>query len=395
MLKPLFLVAFSFLSFILLGQNTSGLVYGNTEFALKLYQQLAKNKPEENFFFSPHSISEAFALTYAGARKNTESQIKKVFCFSEKQKELHVDFGKLSASLSQNLDDVKLISANSLWAQKGYKFLPEYLQLTQNRYQAPTNYVNFKKQKTRNKSIVSINKWVENKTNQKISELLSKTDLTEDTRLVLVNAIYFFGEWHKAFNPEKTETGIFNTQGQTQKVPFMHQQGKYLLYTDDLISALSIPYKDNKQSMVIFLPEDEKGICKLEQNFDNYYLENIFKDMQEVEVDLKIPKFTIEYATELKQALFQMGVSDAFDNKADFSGMTKKNDLKIDKILHKAKIEVSEEGTEAAAATAIVMVRKSASLKTTRFYADHPFIYMIRDNSTGVILFLGKLASVQ
>lgn len=395
MSKTSILVAFYFISLSLLGQNTSELVNGNTQFAINLYQQLAKNKPEENFFFSPHCISEVLALTYAGARNNTERQIKKVFCFPEKQEELHVEFGKLSASLNQSLDNVKLITANSLWAQKGYNFIPEYVNLAQNTYQAPTNYVNFKKRRTRNKSVLSINGWVENKTNKQISALVSKTDLTEDTRLVLVNAIYFFGPWQKAFNPEKTEPGVFKAQVQTQKASFMHQKGKYLLYTDDLISALSLPYKGNKQSMVIFLPVEDRGINKLEQNFDNYYLENIFKDMQEVEVDLKIPKFSFEYSTELKKMLMQLGVTDAFDNSADFSGMTNKNDLKIDKILHKAKIEVSEKGTEAAAATAVVMVRKTATIQKTLFHADHPFIYMIRDNSTGAILFLGKLVSVQ
>jgi serpin B len=174
----------------------------------------------------------------------------------------------------------------------------------------------------------------------------------------------------------------------------MRKEGKYFYYDDDIIQAIQIPYKGGKQSMTIFLPAKGRGISKLEKNFDRDYLSNIFKDMQMSTVAIRIPKFKSEYSVDLKETLEQMGIVEAFSDKADFSGMTTKNDLKISKIIHKAKIEVSEKGTKAAAATAVVMVRKTASIDQLVFNADHPFLYMIRDNDTGTILFLGKMASV-
>ena len=382
-----------FQPFDMTAQSTTNLVNGNTAFAFNLYGELAKEHPNKNILFSPYSISQAMAMTYAGARNNTAKQMEKVLQFHN-QKELHTSFSKLNIQLRNNADSITINIANGLWVQKGYKFIPKYFELIKTNYNTPLSNVNFKKKRCRNKAIKNINNWVEEKTDKQISQLIEPSDLTEDTRLVLVNAINFYGEWLNAFNKDKTKTEVFKSLNGEQKVEFMSQKGKYYYYDDDLISAVQIPYKGNNQSMIIILPLKDDGINELDKTCDPYYLKNILSDMQKVSVKLSIPKFTTESSAELKQTFKKMGITDAFTKAADFTGMTEKNDLKIDKVIHKAKIEISEEGTKAAAATAVTVIRKTAFIPTTIFNANHPFIYLIHDNKTGTILFMGKLASV-
>lgn len=395
MVKIGILVIITFFIQTALAQNTAELVNGNTAFAIDLYKQLAKSNSNKNLFFSPYSISEAVALTYAGAANNTEKQMQQVLRFPEKQEDLHKGFSELKMALTNNTDSVTLKIANSLWAQKDYVFKPEYLSLVQTKYNAPSYSVNFKKPNLLKQAVLDINSWVEKNTNNQIKELVKNDDISEETRLILVNAIWFYGEWLSAFNAKSTQENVFKSIEGEQTTAFMSQKGKYLYYDDDMLTAVQMPYKGNKQSMVILLPVNDAGISALEKNFDTEYVSNILGDMREVNLRLKIPKFTAEYSVDLKKTLMEMGMAEAFSDDADFSNMTDKNDLKIDKILHKAKIEVSEKGTKAAAATAVVMVRKTAIMDDLIFNADHPFIYMIRDNETGAILFLGKFATVE
>ncbi|MDA3893428.1 MAG: serpin family protein [Salinivirgaceae bacterium] len=394
MTRLLIIVLLTFFVQLARAQDATKIVEGNTAFALALYQELSKSNVDENLFFSPYSISEALAITYGGAQKNTADQIQTAMHFPVTQSELHKEFSALKAALNKKLDSIVLKTANSLWAQKGYTFKPNFLKIANDYYNAPTNYLNFKKNGSRNKALSKINEWVASKTDNQIPEILSKSDVTKETRLVLINAIWFYGEWLSSFDRMKTAKGTFYLSSGEQVTEFMRKEGKYFYYDDDIIQAIQIPYKGGKQSMTIFLPAKGRGISKLEKNFDRDYLSNIFKDMQMSTVAIRIPKFKSEYSVDLKETLEQMGIVEAFSDKADFSGMTTKNDLKISKIIHKAKIEVSEKGTKAAAATAVVMVRKTASIDQLVFNADHPFLYMIRDNDTGTILFLGKMASV-
>lgn len=376
------------------GQNINTLSNNNTTFAFNLYNELAKENPNNNILFSPYSISMAMAMTYAGARNNTEKQIKEVLQFTLIQEEFHNNFSELNKHLNKNTDSITLNIANSLWIQKGYNFIPEYFELIKTKYNAPLNSVNFNKKRCRVKAVKNINTWVEQETEKQISQLVEPSDLTEDSRLVLVNAINFYGEWLNAFNKDKTKTQVFKSLKGKQKVEFMSQRGKYHYYDDDLISAIQIPYKGNKQSMIIILPIKDNGISELEKTCDSYYLKNILTDMQKVTVNLSLPKFSIEHSAELKKTFVKMGLIDAFTNAADFTGMTEKNDLKIDKVIHKAKIEISEKGTKAAAATAVTMIRKTSVMPSVFFNANHPFIYLIRDNKSGTILFIGRLATV-
>jgi len=389
------LLLFITISFSAFCQDAANLVKQNTTFAFDLYKNLIKDNPKQNLFLSPYSISEAMAITYGGARENTAHEFNNVLRFSTSQKELHGNFAELKKNLANNLDSISLEVANSIWAQKNYAFVPEYFKLIENTYNAPINFVNFKKNSSRNKAVNTINLWVEKNTNKQIKHLISQQDVNESTRLIMVNAIWFYGEWLKTFDAKNTKPDIFTSVQGEQKTPFLNQKAKTLYYNDDLISAISLPYKGKKQSMIILLPNKDKSLSMLEKNFDAYYLENILKDMTEVNTQLCIPKFNAEYTIDLKTTLQKMGLKDAFSNQADFSGMSIENELKIDKILHKARIEVSEEGTEAAAATAVIMVRKTAYIRQTIFKANHPFIYLIRDESTGTILFMGRLLQIK
>ncbi len=388
------LLFFCLLSQFVAGQTSTDVIDGNNQFGFKLYQQFVKNDQTQNLFYSPYSIYQSLAMTYNGAQSQTKTEFQQILHFPENANLLNNDFGQLYKNLQSNLDSVSLITANSLWAQKGYTFNPDYFKLVNEKYEAPIYYVNFKKSSPRKKAIGQINNWVLQNTGQQIKELIGENDLTDETRLVLVNAIWFYGSWATGFNPDKTNKDFFYAPSGKQAAEFMHQKGKYLYYTDDLISAISIPYKGYKQSFIILLPNKINGITSLENNFDNYYVDNILKDMVSNTINIVIPKFTSEFSVNLKEVLMKMGLQEAFSDQADFSLMSPMNELKIDKVIHKAKIEINEKGTKAAASTGVVMVRKSAMIHETEFKADHPFIYLIRDNSTGMLLFIGKMGSV-
>jgi len=378
---------------LFINAQTNDIVKGNTEFALNLYQQLSKNNPEKNLFFSPFSISQIMAITYAGTRKNTEKQIQKVFRFPNDNKHLHSGFALLNKQLKNNTDAVTLETANSLWIQNDYAFKTEYFDLVTKNYNALFKNVNFKKKRKRKDIIKDINSWVSDNTNNNIKQLITEKDISKYTKLVLINAIWFYGEWQTTFDEKKTKEAIFYAPSAKQKAPFMQQTGDFLYYSDDIVQAVKIPYKKNKQSMFILLPQ-QNNIKTLEKNLDIDYLNLINNETREYNVNIIIPKFTVDYSVRLKQTLQQMGMTDAFSNTADFSGLTDKNDLKIDKVIHKAKFEITEKGASAAAATAVTIIRKTAVIKTITFNANHPFIYFIIDNKTKTVLFMGRLCSI-
>ena len=236
---------------------------------------------------------------------------------------------------------------------------------------------------------------MERNTNNKIKNILSQDDLTALTRLVLVNAIYFYGDWDSPFKNNSTIRDRFSLiDGNHTMVPFMNQRGRFNYYEDSKIKALEIPYTDNKASMVIFLPNTTDGIAELANSFDFDYYQNIIESLQNTDVRLSLPKFKIDFKLELGTTLSQMGMPLAFSpDSADFSGMTGKPNLFISKVIHKAFINVDEKGTEAAAATAVVMTMTMSPHPTEAkiFDADHPFLFLIKDNTTGSILFMGKI----
>lgn len=367
-------------------------VTDNSHVGFDLYQQLKGQKG--NLFFSPYSISTALAMTYAGARGQTEKEMAEVLHFSLEQEPLHSSFSKLQSKLNaiQNKGHIKLSIANSLWAQEGYHFLDTFFELNKKYYGAGLNFVDFKKEtETARKTI---NAWVEDKTQQKIKELIKPSMIDTLTTLVLCNAIYFKGDWLSQFDKKRTmDSDFYVSPDKTIKVPMMSQKSKYKFKDFTDFSAIELPYEGNDLSMVVFLPKEIDGLAELERNLTNENVKNwidILSNSYESEVLVSLPKFKTTCEFELSKVLDDMGMSSAFSlPPANFSGMTGAKDLFISKVIHKAFVDVNEEGTEAAAATAVV-ISKGISMPLT-FRADHPFVFLIRENKTGSILFIGRI----
>ncbi|MGB9787481.1 MAG: serpin family protein [Dictyoglomus turgidum] len=386
----LILLIFSFALAENVDKNLLTIAKGNNLFGLNLYQKLTI-KEGGNIFISPYSISSALAMTYAGASGNTKKQMSEVLYFNLPDDELHFAFSKLNSILNTPKSDFQLAIANSLWGQINYPFQEDFLDLVKKYYSAGFNLVDFVDEINREKARNEINKWVEDRTNQKIRELIHKEDLNPMTRLVLVNAIYFKGKWKYTFNKEETrEMPFFLNENKTLKVSMMHQINEFNYYEDKNLQAIELPYSGNELSMVVILPK-ERNLSKIEKNLTYDMLNSISRSMEKEKVDLYIPRFKIEKRYILNEALMKLGMTDAFiDMLADFSGMTEDKDLYISKVIHQSFIEVNEEGTEAAAATAVIMSGKSIGLGPKVFKADHPFLFFIIHKPTNTILFMGR-----
>jgi len=368
-------------------------VKGNNETATDLYAKL-KDK-EGNIFFSPYSISTALAMTYEGARNNTEKQMAETLHFKGGLEQTAKSFTSVQAALNavEKKGNAKLSIANAIWAQKEYKFLDSYIGLVQKSFSSEIRNVDFKNEGAREDARQEINGWVEKKTNDKIKDLISRSTLSADTKMVLVNAIYFKGSWAVEFDKSLTNNdGKFTTaDGKEVKVPMMYRKDDFRNLDDGKILALEMPYKDNELSMLAIMPKDPAGFADMEKALNADRIEKIVSDMRKDEIEVYFPKFRLEQKFELCKTLAEMGMPDAFDGKADFSGMNGKTTLAITGVIHKAFVEVDEKGTEAAAATAVVM-QDLCIRETKAFKADRPFIFIIRENSTGSILFMGRVA---
>jgi serpin B len=369
-------------------------VDGNTAFSLDLYAQL-KSQPG-NLFFSPYSISTALAMTYAGARGQTQKQMADVLHFPRGQQQVHSTFGELHRQFSAagKQEGIQLNIANALWAHRGHPFLSPFLDLARGDYQAYLNQADFETEPEAARH--EINQWVAGATKDKIQDILPPGSLDDLTRLVLANAIYFKGLWNTPF--EKAETSsqpFYLSAGRQVQSPLMHRtdEVKYLANHD--FQAVELPYKGGELAMVVLLPR-EKGDCgDLEERLSAALLARTLTQMKQQNVEIFLPRFKLESAFDLNATLGKMGMRDAFGSEADFSGMDGKRFLFISGVFHKAWGEVNEEGTEAAAATAIVATLGMASEPPPPppvFRADHPFVFLIRDTRSGSILFLGRLA---
>ena len=369
--------------------SVGAIVNGNTAFALKMHQELCSK--EGNFFFSPYSISSALGMTYAGARNNTEKEMKEALHFPGGRNELCTSFGKLQEELNavQKTGDIKLSIANAIWAEKRYDFLPDYMDLVQKDYKSKIALADFAGHAERERKM--INAWVENQTNDKIKTLIPMDVLDSLTRMVLVNAIYFKGDWASMFKESNThEQEFYVTNEKAVKVKMMYQKGDFKLAEDENTQALEMMYKGDHISMLVLLPKQKNKISTLEKTLTAEMLNGLITKLRKTEVKVSFPKFKIETRYDLVPPFMNLGMKDAFSKRSDFSGMDGTKDLFISAILHKAFVEVDETGTEAAAATAIIMALTSVS-NEPRFTADHPFLFLIRDNATGSILFMGRM----
>jgi serine protease inhibitor len=373
--------------------QTQSLIDGNTAFALDLYAHLKTGSG--NLFFSPYSISTCLAMTYAGARTGTEKQMGQTLHFDKDQRQLHSSFGELQRQLTEasKLEGIELNIANALWTQKDPPLLPAFLQITKSEYQANVSQADFRTgaEEARDK----INRWVAQKTKDKIQNILPPGSLTDLTRLVLANAIYFKGVWARQFEKAGTSNQPFHLSTPRHvEVPLMHHFDE-VRYTEDAdFQAVELPYKGGGLSMVILLPRQVDACSKLEDRLTPALLSRSLGGMKKQKVEIFLPRFKLESSFELNDTLAKMGMPDAFGPKADFSGMDGTKTLYISAVFHKAWGEVNEEGTEAAAATAVVMTRSEVIKQPPPppiFRADHPFIFLIRDTRSGSVLFLGRL----
>ena len=364
-------------------------IKGNNTFAFSLYEKI--NDEEENVFFSPYSISSALAMTYNGAEGVTQKEMMEVLKFSDNKEELSSDFRRLNQDLSSlKQKDLKLHIANSLWCQENFNFKQEFLDLNTKYYDAGIQKVNFEEnyKEVRNE----INKWVEDNTNNKIEELIQKGMLDAMTRLVLVNAIYFKGMWEFPFKPENTKEDTFYVYSECMtKTDFMNREMSAKYFKDDLAEVIELPYAGKSLSMMIVMPKKKYGMKELEEKLDQELYNTYRKSVYTKKVKVSIPKFKINAGYELNDPLSGLGMESAFGKNANFSGMTDKTDLYISNVVHKSFVEVNEEGTEAAAATGVVMRKTTAIMDSVKFEADHPFIFFIKDNKTGSILFMGRV----
>lgn len=371
------------------------LVDANTKFALDLYHVLGQG--QDNLIVSPYSISTALAMVYGGARGQTETQLARALHFGPEQDKLHAAFLELQTSLNriQTQGSVKLHTANSLWPQKTYPFLEAYLDLCRQYYGVDITPMDY--QAAAETARQRINQWVEQKTASKIKDLLKAGSVDPLTRLILVNAIYFKGNWALPFDEKQTkEDRFYPGQVEPVQVPMMTVKDDFRYGETPLLQVLELPYAGRDLSMLVLLPKQRTGLGDLEQALNTEDLQQWTRALRSREVQVFLPKFKLESEFDLKSTLQRLGIRDAFNaSTADLSGMDgKPHWLSIGTAVHKAFIEVNEEGTEAAAATAIgIRITSIAPVRPEPvvFRADHPFVYIIRDNQTQSVLFMGKV----
>jgi len=364
---------------------------GNNQFAFDLYGRLA-GEQDGNLFFSPYSVSTALAMTYAGARGNTEAEMADTLHFTLSQDRLHPAFGSIISDLNDSQrEGYQLNVANRLWGQQGYGFLAEYLDVTRQHYGAELAQLDFIGETEQSR--LTINHWVEEQTQQKITNLIPSGALSPWTRLVLTNAIYFKGDWKYQFAPELTQGASFQAApGEQLSVQMMHQQRRLNYAALPTFQMLEMPYTGEDLSMLALLPNEPDGLAELESWLTAERLDQSIDQLFASTVSVFLPKFEMTSQFGLTPVLASMGMPEAFNaGAADFSGMSGERDLFISSVIHKAFVEVNEEGTEAAAATGVVVGTTSVPPLPELFRADHPFLFLIRDNRTESILFLGRV----
>ncbi|KAK7146740.1 hypothetical protein R3I94_009547 [Phoxinus phoxinus] len=424
----------------------------NTQFSLNLFKKISGGNASGNVFYSPVSISSALAMVSLGARGNTAAQMTKVLGFNnpppaqammqqaqkpqitcgvkvqhgpsmmqqtqkpqlpvevlkcpaqlvpgqKPEDQIHSSFNKFMSELNKPGVPYALSLANRLYGEQSYQFVEKFLNDAKIYYEAGLEKVDFKNKSEAAR--VNINKWVQKKTQEKIKDLVPKGAIDGMTRLVLVNAIYFKGNWEKKFPKEATRDGQFKlNKNQTKPVKMMCLKTKFpLVFIPEINSqVLELPYVGKNLSMLIILPnemEDDTGLQKLEKalTYEKLMEWTNPEVMHQQEVQVSLPRFKMEEKYDMKSLLISMGMEDVFDErKVNLSGLSSNNDLVVSKVIHKAFFEVNEEGTEAAAATGVVMMTRCLIIPQV-FNADHPFLFFIRHNATKSILFNGRFCS--
>lgn len=349
-----------------------------------------KNDENKNFMVSPFSLSMALAMTWNGSANETKSAIQNTLKLGDmSDKEVNEYFKKLKESFEKTDPSTKLAIANSIWTNKNIEILPEFVSLNKNYFNSTVEAVDFGDPTVKDR----INKWADENTNGLIKDVIEGTD--PQALMYLLNALYFKGIWTSEFDAENTtKMDFFNEQGSPVKVDMMHQKELFNYVSDETMQMVQLPYGNESFSMMVLLPNDNKQLTDIISNLENEdYWDNMKNRLRDNEVDLFIPKFKTEYSKKLNDILIDMGMSIAFDpQKADFSRMSAR-DAFISFVEQFTYINTDEVGTEAAAVTVVGVVTTSVqpSPPKATFKADRPFIYLIQENSTGAILFMGAV----
>lgn len=372
-------------------KDFSSISSANNQFNLDLYKNLIQ-KEKSNIFFSPYSIFSALAMTYEGSAGKTADEIKTVFYFPENNI-LRTNFSALYHHLNQKDNEIELKTANALWLQKNYPLLFSYLEPVEKYYHGKATNLDFVNETEKSRQI--INQYIEEETNKKIKDLIPKDSITTMTRLVLTNAIYFKGVWRWQFDEKRTNTqNFFIRPDHSVEVPMMNmspEKAEFNYFEDDEVQVLELPYKGEKITMVIILPKKGLDLFESSLNFNKLKEYQAKKKLTKLDV-ITLPKFKLETKYFLEENLSALGMGTAFSRGADFSKITGKRDLFISSVIHQAFVEVDEKGTEAAAATAVIIIAKTAIEKPPKiFRADHPFLFYILDKESDTILFFGRV----
>ncbi len=375
------------------------LVEGNSNFAWNLFQVL--EGADGNIFFSPYSISEALAMTYAGAAGNTETQMADALQFLLPQGALHPAFNYLDLQLAergkgaQGKDDkgFRLNVVNAIWGQQDFKFQGPFLDVLAQNYGAGLRLLDFEKNAEGSRK--TINDWVAQQTEDRIQDLIPEGAINELTRLVLTNAIYFNAAWAFPFDKDDTAAGTFyNLSGSTTTPQMMHQTRSFNYTAGANYQAVELPYDGYELSMVVLLP-DSGSFTDFRNSLNAAAVNDIIAGLQHTEVILTMPKFEFKSSFGLNETLKKLGMTDAFDSAlADFSGMDGRKDLYITDVIHKSFVSVDEIGTEAAAATAVIMGLTAMPMEEVTVTIDRPFVFLIRDIRTGAVLFIGQVTNL-
>ncbi len=348
--------------------------------------------PGTNLLFSPYSISSVLSMTSLGAMGTTKEEMQSVLhCSGENY---NSDFSTVIQSLNSvgKFGNVSLNTANAIWVEKGFRLRQRFIDNNRRYYNAGLYTLDFSKNPK--KSRKAINDWIAEQTNDKIKDILADGSITPETVMVLGNAVYFYGHWLHEFDKSKTrDASFYPINASEYTTPFMNIEERFRTRSDELMTALEIEYLGEDVSMIIILPREQDGLSKLEANISNLRQWLPVKKIDPArKTNVFIPRFKFETLSNLNGALIALGMESAFDERADFSEIEPEGMLYIDRVVHKAFIEVNEAGTEAAAATVVEMRMKSAMPQPVpEFVADHPFLFVIRHNTTGALLFVGKI----
>jgi serpin B len=371
-------------------EDTAAVAAANNRFAVDLYRKFAEK--EGNMFFSPFSILTALTMTYEGAGGKTAQEMREVLHLPEDKAALRSSFSAINSAINADGKPYELATANAIWPEKGFDFLPAYTQTLRDFYGSEATPLDYAT--NAEGSRVTINKWVEERTREKIKDLIPPGVLNPMTRMVLTNAIYFKGDWARQFNKNLTSPMEFRTgSGKKVQADMMRDEGgeeRRNYYESENLQMLELPYKGDELSMLVILPPSD-DIGGIEGSLSAENIDTWRKSMRPERVDVYLPKFKLEKKYMMADTLRGLGMAEAFTMAADFSGMDGRKDLFISQVIHQSYVKVDEEGTEAAAATAVVMTATGMPTRPKVFRADHPFIFIIQDKKSGNILFMGRV----